>query len=104
MDRWKIKTFFAWFEAFFFLGGAVVGLFSFILVPWSLSLDLIHGGSAISGYEKAGAYFLVSHGQSTQVSRALFMKMLTIERATITCALLSGVAALGFLLERKLRP
>ena len=102
MDRWALKRAFRYLEAIFFIVGAFAGFLAFILVPLSLSLIIYHGGSAISGYQQAGAYFLTDHGKSYQVAPATFVRMLFIERAAIASAVLFAFIGISALVAGKL--
>src|SRR3954467_13482907 len=101
MDRWTFKRPLGCLQALFYVAGVFAGISGFIFVPWSLFLFVHHNGSAISGYQQAGAYFVVSHGKSAEVTRDVFFKILRIERAAIVSVLTAAFIGISSLLAAK---
>ena len=101
MARWNLVL--GYLKAGFLLLACFVGLLAFILVPLSLGLIQYYGGSAMNGYRKGDAYFLVAHGKSYEVTGTVYHRMLFIEKAAIICVLIAGVTALFILVARKLK-
>jgi hypothetical protein len=85
-----------------YLVGGLCGVAAFIFVPLSLVLNLALGGSAVSGYQQGEGYFLVQHGQATQVSQTVFTWIRFVERVAISSIAPFMLTAVLMLLDRTL--
>lgn len=83
------------------LTGAI-GVAAFVCVPVATGLVFATGGSALSGGERGGTYYVVGHGEEYAVSSTTFHAMRWAERLAITTVISFFIGCLACWLANRL--